>query len=357
MATTTSSIYASYTQQVAIYVGFPVLIAGIIGETLNIIVFMSLHTFRQNSCAFYLLIMSCVNIGQLLTGLFPLIVMTGFGIDWTTDSLFYCKFRQYCRQVCALISLSCFCFATTDQFLATCFRPYFQKWSNIKIARRLCIITSVIWILHGIPCLIYFSLIPSSATARPSCTITNQVFSKYYTYCYTAVFTGYLPVSVVALFGTLAYYNVQRIEYRTRPLVRPVFTGYLPVSVVALFGTLAYYNVQRIEYRTRPLVRRELDKQLTVMVLILDIYNIIALLPYPVILVLISVTTITKNPIIAQQISFVSSLTSYTYFSYFACPFYIYICTSERFRRQLFHVLFKIHLERWRRRKVVAPLT
>ncbi|CAF3960130.1 unnamed protein product [Adineta steineri] len=322
MATTTSSIYASYTQQVAIYVGFPVLIAGIIGETLNIIVFMSLHTFRQNSCAFYLLIMSCVNIGQLLTGLFPLIVMTGFGIDWTTDSLFYCKFRQYCRQVCALISLSCFCFATTDQFLATCFRPYFQKWSNIKIARRLCIITSVIWILHGIPCLIYFSLIPSSATARPSCTITNQVFSKYYTYCYTAVFTGYLPV-----------------------------------SVVALFGTLAYYNVQRIEYRTRPLVRRELDKQLTVMVLILDIYNIIALLPYPVILVLISVTTITKNPIIAQQISFVSSLTSYTYFSYFACPFYIYICTSERFRRQLFHVLFKIHLERWRRRKVVAPLT
>ncbi|CAF1202521.1 unnamed protein product [Adineta steineri] len=219
MATTTSSIYASYTQQVAIYVGFPVLIAGIIGETLNIIVFMSLHTFRQNSCAFYLLIMSCVNIGQLLSGLFPLIVMTGFGIDWTTNSLFYCKFRQYCRQVCALISLSCFCFATIDQFLATCFRPYLQKWSNIKVARRLCIITSVIWILHGIPCLIYFNLIPSSATARPSCTITNQVFSKYYTYCYTAVFTGYLPVSVVALFGTLAYYNVQRIEYRTRPLV------------------------------------------------------------------------------------------------------------------------------------------
>ncbi|CAF1302534.1 unnamed protein product [Adineta steineri] len=322
MATTTSSIYASYTQQVAIYVGFPVLIAGIIGETLNIIVFMSLHTFRQNSCAFYLLIMSCVNIGQLVTGLFPLIVMTGFGIDWTTDSLFYCKFRQYCRQVCALISLSCFCFATIDQFLATCSRVYWQQWSNIKVARRLCLITSIIWILHGIPCLIYFNLIPSSATVRPSCTITNHVFSQYYTYCYTAVFTGYLPV-----------------------------------SVVALFGTLAYYNVQRIEYRTRPLVRRELDKQLTVMVLILDIYNIIALLPYPVILVLTSVTTITQNPIIAQQISFVSNLTSYTYFSYFACPFYIYICTSERFRRQLFHVLFKIHLERWRRRKVVAPLT
>ena len=32
----------------------------------------------------------------------------------------------------------------------------------------------------------------------------------------------------------------------------------------------------------------------------------------------------------------------------FQIPFYIYIFVSERFRKQLRHVLFGIHLKRWR---------
>ncbi|UJR09406.1 hypothetical protein I4U23_013648 [Adineta vaga] len=264
--------------------------------------------------------MSCVNIGQLLTGLLIRILITGFGIDLTVQSIFYCKFRQYIRQVCALISLTCLCFATLDQYLTTCSRVRWQKWSSIKIARRLCAITILFWILHSIPTFLYFNIVQSTITGRLICILTDARYSLYFTYVYITIFTGYLPV-----------------------------------FICTLFGLLAYYNVRRLAYRTVPLVRRELDKQLTIMVLILDIYNFIALIPYPIILVLTLVTSITQNPVIAQQINFVSDLTSYTYFSYFACPFYIYICTSERFRRQLHHVLFKVYLEKRRRQKQITP--
>jgi len=107
------------TKQISIYLGIPILIIGVIGGFLNIIVFLSLKTFRQNSCAFYLTIMSFVNIGLLLTGLMSRITISGFDIDWTQTSSFYCKFRVYTDQFSILMSLTCICLATIDQFMST----------------------------------------------------------------------------------------------------------------------------------------------------------------------------------------------------------------------------------------------
>ncbi|CAF1423290.1 unnamed protein product [Rotaria sordida] len=246
-------------QQINIYVGTFILIIGMIGEILNIIVFLSLQTFRQNSCAFYLIFMSFFNIGQLIFSLFPRIMTSGFVIDWTQTSLFYCKFKGYILQICSLTSFTCICLATIDQFMATCFNPRWQQWNNIKLARSLCIITASFWILHGIPYLVFYNIIEMPKTGQLTCTITNAIFQQYFIYFY------------VLILGLV-----------------------LPISITVIFGLLAYRNIQQMAYRTIPLVRRELDKQLTVM-----------------------------------------------------SPFYIYICVSERFRKQLNYVLFKIHLNRW----------
>ncbi len=80
------SLVVAY-QQVIIYSGISVLIVGLIGNCLNLIVFLSLKTFRQNSCVFYLTMMSIVNIGQLITGLLTRIMISGVDIDWTQSSL------------------------------------------------------------------------------------------------------------------------------------------------------------------------------------------------------------------------------------------------------------------------------
>jgi hypothetical protein len=61
MANSTSSSLVFDSEQMVIYVGIFFFIAGSIGGPLVLIVFLSLKTFRQSSCAFYLIIMSIVN--------------------------------------------------------------------------------------------------------------------------------------------------------------------------------------------------------------------------------------------------------------------------------------------------------
>ncbi|CAF1470681.1 unnamed protein product [Rotaria sordida] len=170
------SLLGLATQQVVIYVGFFLFIAGLIGCTLTLIVFVSLRTFRESSCAFYLIAMSIVNIFHLFTGLLTFIMINGFAINWSDTSLFYCKFRSFYVQLCILTSFTCMSLAAIDQFLATCSQPRWQQWCNLKSAR-------------------------------------------------------------------------------------------------------SYRNVQQIAYRTVPLVRRELDKQLTVIVLVHVFYDVIVVMP------------------------------------------------------------------------------
>src|ERR1700722_11578888 len=133
MSSSTISALSFATQQVSIYLGIPILVAGVLGGLFNIIVFLSLRTFRQTSCAFYLTIMSFVNIGSLLTTTLSRIMISGFGIDWTQSSLFYCKLRLFIVQLCALTSLTCMCLATVDQFFATCTNLRWQQWSSSKL--------------------------------------------------------------------------------------------------------------------------------------------------------------------------------------------------------------------------------
>jgi hypothetical protein len=65
--------------------------------------------------------------------------------------------------------------------------------------------------------------------------------------------------------------------------------GVLPISITVLFGYLAHRNVQQLSHRTLPLVRRELDKQLTVMVLTQVVFNFFAITPYTIINVFYSI--------------------------------------------------------------------
>ncbi|CAF0720937.1 unnamed protein product [Adineta steineri] len=305
MLTLTNDMLINITKQVAIYFGIPVLCAGLLGNILNIIVFLSLKTFRQNSCAFFLIIMSFLNIGQLLTSLVSRIFITGFNNNWTETSISFCKFRNYCLQVCALTSSTCMCLATIDQFLVTSLRSRWQQLFNIKRAYILCIVFFIIWLLHGVPTLIWFSPVISRRTNDITCTIINLNYQQYFTYGYTLILTGMLPI-----------------------------------LITVVFGTLAYRNVRQIRFRRVPIVRRELDKQLTSMVLIQVVHNFFVVVPYVTILIILTSTTPTNYPSNYMQIVLAIAITGFIYYLYFASPFYIYICVSKRFRQQLNHVLF-----------------
>jgi hypothetical protein len=270
-------------QKVMIYLGIPICFAGIIGGLLNITVFLSLQTFRENSCAFYLTVISFVNLGQLLTGFLPRLMLSGFNIDWTQSSLVYCKFRWFYVQLCLLTTFTCLCLATIDQYCATCSRPHWRRCSNIKSARRLCIIFILIWLLHGIPYALYYNHIILPDTSVVTCAITNIIFQQYFIYWYVLILAGILPV-----------------------------------IITVVFGVLAYRNIQQITFQTTPIIRRELDKQLTTMVLVQVIFNFFAIIPYIIMMIFsIEPHNLTKPVLISQQ-SLGLIITICLYYLYFS---------------------------------------
>ena len=271
------SSLAWISQQVSIYFGIPLLVAGLCGGFLNAIVFLSLETFRRSSCAFYLLVMSIVNIGQLFTGLLTRIMITGFSVDWTLTSPFYCKFRYFIFQTCTLISLTCSCMATIDQYLATCSRPRWHRWSHLRLAHRLTCVSTIVWSLHGV---LYLLLV---AIRNAVCSIVNASFVQYHIY-------GYLFV----------------------------LTGLLPILLTSCFGLLAYQNVRTLNYRSIPLVRHELEKQLTVMVLTQVIPNVLTLLPYTITNVLGLNLSVSGDPVLARRMLFAQELSIFVYYVNFA---------------------------------------
>ena len=274
---------ASLVHKLTMYAGLPILIAGMIGGLFNTIIFLSLKTFRKRSCAFFLTVMSVVNIGQLMTSLRSRIIINGFGVDWTESSLFYCKARSFLLQFFALTSFSCMCSATVDQFLATSLRP---RWQNVITLKRACICSAAfiaLWTLHGIPSVIWYKLIQPSPMSQVVCRMTNPAFQIY-------INNGYVLL----------------------------LTGVLPVSITLLFGSLAYRNVRQIPYRTIPLVRRELDKQLTSMVLVQIVYNFIVLLPYLSVLIVTHSINLVGRSSVDDTLSIYLTVTNIIHFLYYA---------------------------------------
>jgi hypothetical protein len=270
-------------QQFAIYLGTTILITGVLGGCLNVLIFLSLHTFRESSCAFHLIIMSIFNIGQLLTGLLGQIMSIGFNTDWTQSSSSYCKWRYASIQACMMISLTSVCFAIIDQYWATSSHRRWQQWCNIRLARRLSAICVIVWFLHGIPFVLYFDHIVVLTTKKITCSFTNDIFRQYVNYVWS-----------------------------------PIISRVIPLTITIVFGLLAYRNVRQLTYRTVPLVRRELDKQLTTMVLLQVVITCFAIIPYFIVNMITSYTNLTKDPVTAAQLQLASILTVCLYYMYFA---------------------------------------
>ena len=203
------------------------------------------------------------------------------------SSRFLCKLSYYLSQWCALVSLTCLCLSTIDQYLKTHIRQRYQQLNSIEMSYRLSLIGIIVWLIHGIVFLIYFDHHLSSQSQQIRCMIINRTFQEYYLYFYTVVLTSYLPV-----------------------------------MLTIVFGCLAYRNVRQISYRTIPMVRQQLDKQLTTMVLFLDVFNVITLLPYPLIFTISSLANFKTNPNLSAKINLLSNLTFYFYYLYFAVSCY-----------------------------------
>jgi len=223
-------------EQITIYGGLFILIMGVVGNGINILVFSSVPNYRRTPCTFYFLIASIFSIAYLTINLTSRIVSDGFGNDLTRTSTSWCKIREFCIVTLSLITLTCSCLATIDQYFATSQSAYLRRFSNIKWAHRITIIVIIIWCLHGIPIFLFYNITPITTT----CVNTNNSYAVY---------------GLIYLLGLVCA---------------------IPVAVMVLFGYLAYRNI----HLTRALAEQQADRQLTRMILIQVLLVVICLVPY-----------------------------------------------------------------------------
>jgi hypothetical protein len=222
-------------QQVTVYVGLFILVPGLIGGILNIIVFTTLNTFRQTTCAFYLTFASIVGIGQMMTSLFIRILSDGFSVD-PRRMPWFCKIYFFASNWCYAVWLTSICLATIDQFLSM---STYRRFSHLRFAQHFIIIASICWFIHNILLLIYWD------ASSGVCTVVNPNYSIYFSH-----------------------------------FTLPVLYACLPIGVMSTFSLLAFYRARTLASRQLNIVRLSRDRQLTAMLLIHVIYNVIVLIPF-----------------------------------------------------------------------------
>jgi hypothetical protein len=224
------------------YISYLTFAAGLIGNSLNILVFTKLKIFQNNRCAFYLIMESIVDILMLLQIFISELLQFIYQNDVGNLSLIWCKIRTTLGEPCRLLIGSIICYEAFDQFLSTHHQVYFRQLTTLPLARYLISITYGIWFLQTIPYIIYYQIVPGFG-----CIIINEGLIHYYSYAYYIFLDGLIPIVVSSSFSLLAYRNVRRLI------------------------------LHRI-----PLERRRLDRQMTAMIFARVIVFVILMMPYTI---------------------------------------------------------------------------
>jgi hypothetical protein len=221
----------SVVSQYSLYTGCIIFTGGLIGNVLNILVFTNIKAFRTNRSARYLAAESIISfVFQFLP-----VVTTGRSLVW-------CRLRYIWSQTCVLISFSMICCAACDQFFSTNYRFNVRQMCTLKLARYLTVVVPCIWLVHSILFGLSFNIQPSVG-----CVISNSIWSRYASF-----------------------------------FLYPILEGVLPIVVASSFSLLAFYNVRHIIRLQMPIARRQLDRQMTAMVLIRVMFFVILETPYTI---------------------------------------------------------------------------
>jgi hypothetical protein len=276
-------------QLITIYCGFILLFTGIIGNGLNVFIFSSVQNYRRIPCTFYFVVEAIFNILELSINLTSRIVSAGYGIDLTRTSVIWCKTRYFFFGFFAIISFSCSCLATVDQFFVTSPSPHLRQLSKIQWAHR---------IVFG---LIIFGFLLSMATNFAFFNISPTINA-----C-APVNTAYaLYVQLFTLIGL----------------------GSIPILIMFVFGCLTYRNIRQ----TRTLLEQHADRQLVKMILIQAILVVISVTPYGINGIYdLATAGIVKNEDRQEKESFVTAVVAVLAYSYYAVLLFTFLLHNSLF--------------------------
>ena len=304
--------YAS--SQISRYLPAIILLVGMIGNALCILV-LSQRALRSNPCVMYFLVASISSTISLISGIPPRMLSSwNILLDQTETIPGFCKSRIIALFTSRTIAAWLLVFATIDRYLVSSANANTRRMSNPKQALRWIIIISIISLLFWAENLYCFdaNLIgtPLKCYAKSDvCRIFNDIAQ--------ALVTTLIPSSVMLIFGLYAISNIRQTRQ-----VQPSTTNN---SVV-----------------TRRRTDSSLTRMLFIQVIFLPIFNI----PQAIQKFYLTATfyqSKSSYQTALENLIFNIALV-FTYIP--ACvPFYLYILTSDLFRKTLLQ-LFRTILRR-----------
>ncbi|CAF0997535.1 unnamed protein product [Adineta steineri] len=101
----------------SLILGFTLLIGGVLGNILNIIVFIKAGNYKNNACSLYMFVHTFLDLCILLTGLTTRILGTGFQIDFTLVNRIWCKTRIGFTDINSECTYTMICLQAIDAFI------------------------------------------------------------------------------------------------------------------------------------------------------------------------------------------------------------------------------------------------
>ncbi|CAF3334468.1 unnamed protein product [Rotaria socialis] len=299
---------------------------GNIGCILNILI-LTQRVYLQSSCSCYILASSITNLFIVNIDILFHMLSFGFGIDPTTTSLYFCRFRQYVSHVTTLLSRIYIVLACIDRWAMTSTSVKLRSYSKVNVAKIIIPSVAIVWFIISLHIPWHHFIV------NGRCMVILRDYSIFYNIYNTVLSVFFIPI-IMIIFGFLTIRHVKLSRQRVNPRLNrnPILISQQQVKV----------NVKSREY------------EILIMILVQLAVYLITCLPFPMYLLCSTVTIswIKSNVQLALD-RFYSNITVALNNINFSATFYIYILTTRVFRKDLKRLfvenrLFKIYFApRW----------
>ncbi|CAF0973906.1 unnamed protein product [Adineta steineri] len=302
-------------QYIALTFGFPILILGIIGNILNIIVFLHKASYKHNASSFYMLVKSFFDLNVLIISLAGDIIIDGFHANALTSEN-WCKFRVPLAYINSLCSSSCLCLQAIDSYMCSSRNATIRQYSTIKKARYLIVGFLFVWICNECP---YYFMKSANIIPNLTCQTSNTIYRTYRSYFTILVLNIIVPITIISLFGYLTYKNMHTLntdgQYRLSTLTKQTIRMALYETIIVLLFKCPFGIAQ--------------------------IY-------------LVSTANIVKDVYRQTKEQFITLFFYFYVYNANAVPFFCYFAASKSFRKQVIDTIKRIRFNQ--RTNLIFPL-
>ncbi|CAF1108802.1 unnamed protein product [Adineta ricciae] len=300
-----------------------IFITGIIGNSINIIIF-SRGIFVKQSCSLYFLAASVNNLVMFFIGLLTRMLDDGFQLDiFDGASNVYCKIRTYLVYTLFAISSWYFVCASIDRLYSTNQSALKrQKICSTRMAIQCIGLTIVSCLLVHIHVLVYYQYFYKLDVHNQlswTCTTNDTTYNMFFA-IFMLNFYSLLPPLLMSILGILTLKNIRQ----SRILVNP--------------STMTPIPVRRD--------KQQLIKSLSVQILVLSILTI----PHSCYWMYIAFTSTqssAKSVSVRAWEKFILHIVRVLLYVNYGSSFYIQLCISKTFRREFVKIVDNI-TRHWR---------